>query len=738
MKKKTGKQRAAGIRSYAFGGEEPVNDKYYRHSAVLGYYKGLLNDKLKAKNPKGYGDYFKGLVDLRRSGDEAGASKYIQETPFDDYLSPKDVQTTLGENGYKRYLESLKGVNEYNVAQGKMPLYGTTEGEKGVDSLNFGRRFASLQVNPSVAVTQKDERGNSKKYSREYTYDPATDAVNFTEAGDLSIRPSYLGAKDTAKFATGGVAGAADGLGGYGGLIQQIPGIADAIINIAENNPNAYSKEPTVNVSTMRGMQSPYKNFATGGEVGIGDLDEDQIEQLQQIADQNGVTIEDLVEMYQKQQAEGQEEEAEGEEEEMEDEEPIEEGDDVGTENMFGYGGTSGKRKINVEGGEVMETPSGVVKKISGKKHEQGGVNVKVPAGTKIYSDRLKIDGESMEERKLKREKTLKRLEKLTASDPTSQLLKNTVARTSETVASEEAKDMAIQQIAGQIYDTPGFAWGGQSGGPLVDQYDEYGNPIPKYDINALRTSVRLSEAGNATGKPNVNPNVVNNFQTPVADQAPTTPAGAAGTSPQGFTTGDWIGMAGNAFNAIAPIINTVKNAKSNKPNVNRFKKFGKAALDTNTAMQDLLATTKAGELTDIDTASNSARMRGNNSASSVNTARALGIANTIGTNKAKRQATDGYTKSLIGVLGQRTGLENARDQVVMRGEAARDMEDKADNDNFYSNLAQNLTNFGSNVQGIGKAVNVNKSNQVDANLISQLSQYGLSFDKDGKLISKK
>lgn len=171
-------------------GKKPLSaqEQYYQSSAKLSYYKDLLNQKLKAKNPQAYGDYFKGLVDLRRSGNQPGANKYVQDTPYNEYLSPDEVQKTLGER-YNDYLESIKSVNTYNVSQGQQPLYGTEEGQNDLNKLNYGRRFASLQITPSFSAYNRD-RGT--RYTRDYTYNPNSNEVTFKEEGDVKLRPSYL------------------------------------------------------------------------------------------------------------------------------------------------------------------------------------------------------------------------------------------------------------------------------------------------------------------------------------------------------------------------------------------------------------------------------------------------------------------------------------------------------------------------------------------------------------------
>jgi len=185
---------AAGYRTMQTGGQLAANstpapdptDQYYSANAQLAYFKDKLNAQLKAKNPQGFQDYFKGLVDLRRKGDTTGAQNYVQSTAYNDFLTPDEVKSTLGDD-YDRYLKSLQAVNNYNVSQGRQPLWGTEEGQNDVTKLNYGRRFASLQVTPSYTQTNTT-RGTS--YSRDYKYNPATQNVDIAETGDLSIRPS--------------------------------------------------------------------------------------------------------------------------------------------------------------------------------------------------------------------------------------------------------------------------------------------------------------------------------------------------------------------------------------------------------------------------------------------------------------------------------------------------------------------------------------------------------------------
>lgn len=175
-------------------GFTPTNNRedYYKASATLAYYKGLLNDKLKAKNPQAFSNYFQELGKIRRTAGNTSqqAMDFVQNSQFNDYLTPEEVQNTLGKADYERYLQSLAQVNQFNIQQGQQPLYGDIEGKSpDLKTLNYGRRFASLQVNPSLVVSNQ---ATGATYNRQYTYNPATGNVDFTETGDISLRPSYV------------------------------------------------------------------------------------------------------------------------------------------------------------------------------------------------------------------------------------------------------------------------------------------------------------------------------------------------------------------------------------------------------------------------------------------------------------------------------------------------------------------------------------------------------------------
>ena len=77
------------------------------------------------------------------------------------------------------------------MSQGKGNLSGTKEGQADdYTKLNYGRRFASLTVDPRLAVSDVT---TGKTYARQYNYNPQSGQVETTESGDTTLRPAGFG-----------------------------------------------------------------------------------------------------------------------------------------------------------------------------------------------------------------------------------------------------------------------------------------------------------------------------------------------------------------------------------------------------------------------------------------------------------------------------------------------------------------------------------------------------------------
>jgi len=112
-------------------------------------------------------------------------------------------------------------------------------------------------------------------------------------------------------------------------------------------------------------------------------------------------------------------------------------------------GMNSVEEDVELEGGEMIETPQGQVEEIEGPSHEQGGVpmevNQDIPEGTKVYSDRLKIGNKTLAERKATRERQMANIEK-SISGGADLAVKNAAQRRVKAIEAEEASDLQFQE----------------------------------------------------------------------------------------------------------------------------------------------------------------------------------------------------------------------------------------------------------------------------------------------------
>lgn len=184
--------------------------------------------------------------------------------------------------------------------------------------------------------------------------------------------------------------------------------------------------------------------------------------------------------------------------------------------NKYAAGGIIPNIPVEVEGEEVAETPSGQTVEFQGPSHEGGGIPIALPQGTEVFSKRIKIDGETMADRKKKRESYASKFDKYLKDNPTNAIYKSGRKRVATQNQAEDAEDMQLQEYLSPIVQSTGatisinsrkgsvsmnkrgknvknrfgldlMADGGEVGNKkgYVTEYDEYGNPIqvPMLDL---------------------------------------------------------------------------------------------------------------------------------------------------------------------------------------------------------------------------------------------------------------
>ena len=439
------------------------------------------------------------------------------------------------------------------------------------------------------------------------------------------------------------------------------------------------------------------------------------------------------------------------------------------------YGGKIGA-EVEVEGKEVAETPDGKMMEFKGPSHEEGGIDVNLPGGTDVYSKRVKVDGVSMADRKKKRERKELTLEKLLKDNSTDAVNKNTLNRVKSNNEKEEERDIQVQELISNLLEPKKekFAMGGPVPGgidinalmqmltqmqsmpdfqnmtgttqdlatpniPIPTQNKNGVTPIPTEPFSQVDTTIPLGEGTPINLPPNNNQNLT--WQSTSVGNTDETVAGKEGGDMDFLnmlTGGDAVSLIGDLVSTFGPMLNTKENRAGDTPNINHYKDFGNDALDVLDETKGYVGDMKDNALLDLETARTGNVKRNRNTARGVNTMRSLDLASSAQANQAQGNIYDVFARQMMQILNQEAGVENQQDSMVMQGEERKDIADRQDRDNFYTQMAQDIATKGTGLQETGKDLNAIKQNQVVENLINQLSKYGITIDGQGNLKSNK
>lgn len=417
---------------------------------------------------------------------------------------------------------------------------------------------------------------------------------------------------------------------------------------------------------------------------------------------------------------------------------------DLATKGMTALGGiaqginskyaTGGLVPINVEGEEVIETPFGNIEEFIGNSHEQGGINVNVPQGSEIFSKRVKgSDGNTMAQRKLNREKQLKRLEKVYNNNPTNSAIKKAYEKTKKDFEFIEQNDILEMEALNQATNKTKskFKSGGKVKNPLSDvEYtiDNYFNDLmnkslfsngitPEYASNFQPNSFPIQDRINVQAQNITKPNVYdiakdigsqnvrttktpnNNFNWNKLDNT------ISNNLPQA-TFGDILGIAGQVYGYNRLMKNTLEQRATDRPNINYYRDFGKKGLQTMQSNKEYVNQVRDNMLKDMESSIHTLQSRNRNSARGVNTLRALDIASELSASKQRDSIYNNFLSAMGDIYSQEAQQQNAIDNAVMQGEQQRDMLDRQDKDNFYTNLAQDIASKGFGLQNVAKNIN--------------------------------
>lgn len=444
----------------------------------------------------------------------------------------------------------------------------------------------------------------------------------------------------------------------------------------------------------------------------------------------------------------------------------------------FEVGGTAGGVPINAEGGEIIETPGGEMGELEGASHAQGGINMQVPPGTDIYSDKVKgPDGKTMAERKKIRERQIAALEKLASENPTDKAIKKTLEKSVKNFELQDQQDVQYMQqlqMAEQLQGMMESMQGAQDMSGMGEAPEEFasGGTVPPFDFSKLFQSLSMPNMSNSsedwheggTGvdwlsaiqnigskKP-----VVVNSQNPITTSkgqivsnqetsaelakklggGETDTASRGGASP-GFTLGDIIGIGGQIYGAFAPGKNTQRSRATDTPNVNSFKDYGKDGLAKLEESKKYINQTRDQNLKSIELGRSGQTIQNRNTARGINTQRALDLAAQSGANHADNQVYTQFLQAMQSLTQQQAGLENDQDAKVMQGEQLRDENDRRDKDAYYTQMARDIANKATGLQKLGKTANQMKTRKVAGDLLNQVYDQFSIDSMSGEIISK-
>lgn len=358
--------------------------------------------------------------------------------------------------------------------------------------------------------------------------------------------------------------------------------------------------------------------------------------------------------------------------------------DTIGTR-VAAYGGSN----IEVEGDEVAQYPTGDLVQFDGPRHENGGIDVNLPNGTDIYSDRISIDNKTMAQRKLEREKNAAKFAKMYEKNKSADV-KSTLDRILEINAQQEAFDLEIQGTANRLTPQNGMtpkAADGTGPGGVSTEDETFLNSLLSY----------FQSAGSPTG-------------------------------------GDIIGTIGNLMQANNPRKLTLENRAGDQPNVNAFENYGKNALAKLDQAKGSLQGNLDSALLDIDKSAQAATRTNSNGARSINTARALNLATQSVAQDAKAKANVGYANMLTQMLTGEAAMLNDIDARVMTGDQNANEADRMDRDAFFTQLSKDEVARGQAISGVGKNMNALKEREYNQNMLNAMFDYSKVNLKSGKM----
>ena len=429
-------------------------------------------------------------------------------------------------------------------------------------------------------------------------------------------------------------------------------------------------------------------------------------------------------------------------------------------------GGIAGNVPIEGETGEIVETPNNETLKLSGPTHEQGGIDLDVPEGSKVYSKRVKKLGESMAKRKEDRVKKLKRIESLLEKSPKDKLLLNTLEKIKQNNEKLDQEDLELQEAFSNMFggesqglsheDRETLALGSPGVGIEDENYSYFTMPeIPEglipgmLNSNLQQQDVQPFLTESNLGQPSMNlssqPKSVS-----LPEQQPPTKSfreKAQGVSDTignvqnkigevGVTPGDMFNIAGVYQAGTAPLRTTLQNRASDLPHKNLMQDFGKESLNMLENAVGKLSSQRDRALKDVQLLRDSHSKNLRSGARGINTKRALDLVTEQELSRKQNQIEMGFAEQMMNLMLGQANTSMQIDQQKAMGQQIANAANRADQDAFHTALSRNRSNLGLSMQHMGSLLNSVYGRKEGQRMLKEMEEGGLKTNQIMEVIN--
>lgn len=191
----------------------------------------------------------------------------------------------------------------------------------------------------------------------------------------------------------------------------------------------------------------------------------------------------------------------------------------------------------------------------------------------------------------------------------------------------------------------------------------------------------------------------------------------------------DMFGMYAQYRGAKDLMNNTIENLNATQPNINPYEHYGEQGLNTLDTMAKYFTSQRDNQYQDLERQRNQIAERNRNSARGINTLRALDLISDAQLQKGKQSIDNAYNQQMANLNYNKANKQDMRDRMFMSGEQQRDLANRQDIDNYYTNRAQDLSTKYQMYQQLAREMNNIRNQRESRHMIEAMSPYGSRWD---------